>query len=105
MLINSLFKWVPYPIPLLEKGEGNVAGCPRLAPFLGANLGSLHSFPIKLRLRARTEQLQGSLVSGCVGTIEYPVLPCRQSPEDLRLQSLIGREAQTRLHTRQRIGR
>src|SRR5262245_15799273 len=67
--------------------------------------GSSDSLAVVLRPRPRAEAPERAVGSDGVGTLEDPVLPRRQTAEDLRLHRLRPDEAVVGLHPGQGVGR
>ena len=63
-----------------------------------------NSLLIKSRADAGSVAAQRSLLADRVGTLEDPVLPGAQAPEDLALEGFRSGESQVRLHPGQGVG-
>src|SRR2546430_3247945 len=68
-------------------------------------LRTSHPLPIERRLLSFSIDLQSALLAHRVGTLEDPVLPRGEPPEDARLHRLAPAEAQVRFQAGERVGR
>src|SRR5688500_5944393 len=68
-------------------------------------MGNLRSAKVEFRSRLRAVRGERALLADRVRTLEDPVLPCREAPEDLRLHRLGTWESEIGLHAGERVGR
>src|SRR5260221_7759490 len=69
-----------------------------------SDIGS-NPLPIELRLPAGPEEFESAMLADRVGPVEDPILPGRETAEDLGLHRLAPGEAQARLHAGEGVGR
>src|SRR6185436_13365833 len=63
-----------------------------------------YPLPVVFGLRTSPVDFQSAVLADGVGTVEDPVLPGGEAPEDARQHGLGAGEAQARLHAGERVG-